>query len=430
MHFDLRFAAVACLLAAACSAQEPATLTGRLVERDGRRVLELWGSARQRGHAHGFLLASDIAATFELDLAAALGRDMERYDKVVATAIAPRFDFDEAEEEMLGGMLDGLRAALPPDHQVRALGRRLELVDLKALNAFADWAALGCSTIALWGAHSVDGKPVVARNFDFHAFHSLLERSFVVVNAASEGQLGWVGVSHPGSIGVITGMNEKGVWTSIHDVFVRPTIALAMRANAPRVCALRRLLEELVPGRACADGLELVRGWPTLFGSNFMVVDPAPAAGEPFAAVLEYDNREGIDHGATARLADRDGAPAQEFLACTNHHRARAAGEEEGPPACKRYDALRAAAADGGARALEVADLFALASRAAVPEVGVGVRSRPQRAEETAFGTLHQAVGLSGAGELWVRFCAPGGNIRDAEPERFVVAECLGSLPH
>ena len=188
------------------------------------------------------------------------------------------------------GILAGMKARLPAEElKIPALGRPLSLVDLKALNTFGDWYGLGCSSLAVWGNLTKDGQPLVGRNFDFPAFDLVLAHQYIVVRAPEEGRRGQVGVSYPGCIGTLTGMNDSGVFVAIHDVRIKPALEKAMRQNVPRLLAVRRLLEQTGGADACKQAYDLVRKWPTLYGNNLMVVAPAGKAGGPCAAVCGCD---------------------------------------------------------------------------------------------------------------------------------------------
>ena len=426
--------------AAPAQAARPSIQAEQLVQLHGRftigeqqqRQLELWGTPRQRGFAHGYLLAREILLTFDRDFAVVMGKRVKQY-AVLSMTVLPRFEFSEAEVDMLDGMLAGIKARLPAkaDRRIAILSRAINLTDLKALNTFGDWVALGCSTIAMWGERSEDGHPVIARNFEFRSFRALLEHAHVAINAPyldadGEAMRGTVTIGHPGCIGSLTGMNDDGVWTSIHDVYKQPGMKHAMRPNVPRLCAQRRILEELSAGRVCVEAEKRLRDWSTLFGNNFFVVDPRPKPNQPYAAVFEYDNRTGHGDGVTMRVVDRVGADGAEWLVCTNHHRVRGVAEEW-KPSCTRYRAL-AEFAQGRADVFDVPRLFALANEAAMPKgdrivVPVGMEGRKH-------GTLHQVVGRTGARELHVKLMTKGfGHIRDQQPVRYRVGALLEALP-
>lgn len=406
-------------------AAEPGTqdrLTGRLEQRAGRKVLTLWGSPKERGYAHGYLLAEQIVRAMNEDLAGFLkrvGHDAKSYESRVLRVLVPPFHWSYEEITELRGMLEGIRARLTPaERRLGFLKREIRLVDLKAINTAGDWLKLGCSTIAIAGERTADGKPVVARNFDFHGFRALLDDQLVVRSRASKKRKAWIGVTHPGGIGVITAMNQAGVFVSIHDVYVRPAgIADLIRRNLPRLVALRRLMETLDAEGAVRRAHEKLCEWSTLFGNNVMIVTPHVDAENVFAGVIEYDVREKLDRGATLRTSDHLDAQAQPWLTCTNHHRVRASDGEL--HACSRYDRLC-----GWVRArtnavlpdpLGTKSLFELANQAAIGR-GNDVQ------ELLDVGTLHQAVAFTGSRTIHFKLGRLGSKIADVRALEFKLA--------
>lgn len=417
----------------------PPALSGRFLDHEGQRVLVLWGSAQERGFAQGYLLAERIVAGLSHDLETVMKPFLPQYEALVTKLIVPRFAFSDEERAEMEGLYAGMLARLGTEGlMLKDLGRAATLVDLQALNTFGDWYGLGCSSLAVWGPLSSDGEPLVGRNFDFPGFALLVESQYVVVRAPTATGQGLVGVSYPGSVGVLTGLNAQGRYVAVHDVRIRPGLEKAARANVPRLLAVRRLLEQAEGEDPLADAAALLASWPTLYGNNFFMASPARGLSRARAAVLEYDCRAEIDHGVTRRGPETltlkeygDLAVGDECLVCTNHFRARAQPElpprEQLPEAervCRRYGVLcRAAGEQDGP--LSVAAMFAAMSRAAYP-----LENRPQqRASDlllgAAKGTLHQAVAETAKGRLHVRLGRFGAHITALEPRVYDVAEWI-----
>ena len=404
-------------------------VTGTLTEVDGQRILTLWGSPSDRGYAQGYLLAEQIIAGVAHDFERVMKPFLPKYEMLVKKVVIPKFQFNERETAELEGLFAGLRDRLPKERlHIAALKRDIELVDVKALNTFGDWYGLGCSSLAVWGALSADGKPLVGRNFDFPAFDLVLRHQYVVVRAPAEGIRGYVGVSYPGCIGILTGLNKDGVFTAIHDVPVRPTLDKALRPNVPRLMAVRRLLEETGATDTCARAEALVRSWPTLYGNNIMLVGPAAQDEKPCAVVLEYDCRLDLEEGCTCRFAEGSEDAPMYCLACTNHHRTREKPENY-IEFKKRWRYPKLAAVGGAERPkqpLTVEDMFGWMGRTAFPKAGVPQgRAESLLGKSAHHGTLHQAVAQPAAGLLHVRMGEVGVNIRDVPPRRYDVAALL-----
>jgi hypothetical protein len=386
----------------------PPKLCGELSATEGIPVLTLWGEPRERGFAHGYLLAADIVKGADDGLAAVMRLRPGIYDEKVRPLMAMCFVFSVGERAEMEGILAGIAAKLPPgEREVPVLGREMDLTDLMALNTYGDWYALGCSSAAVFGPLSPDGKAAVVRNFDFVDLDLVGRMQHVRVVAPApgrEGASGYVAVSFPGMIGAVTGLSAAGVFVAIHDVPVMPEMKDFVQPNVPRLCAVARLLAQLPAAGAVEKAAGLCRSWNTIFGNNFIVATPEPGDGVP-AGVLEYDTREGVEKGVSLR-GPEEGASA---VVCSNHHRRRGEGN------CGRYDALLAGIAAAGVKPFDVPGLFRLGERSAVPAAGARISDR-------RIGTLHQTVALCGTGKLFVRFAPPGGNIRDAKAVSFDAA--------
>ena len=410
--------APAALAREAAEAPEVPKVTGTYGVENGLRVLRLWGTPKERGFAQGYLLGEEIIDGMQKALADVLRRKPGVYETNLVPLMGPGFSFSRAEEEELAGLLEGFRAKVPAEkRKVAVLAREPNLVDFKVLNTFGDWYALGCSSAAMWGDRTADGGAVVVRNFDFPSMDILVASQHVriVVPAPGSGERGWVGICHPGSVGALTVLSEAGVFVAIHDVPVKPRQADYFQGNVPRLLAIKRIAAELPALGAVEAAAAKCRTWNTLFGNNFMVATREPGDGLP-AGVIEYDTREAKDEGVTLRAAETVGGRTLPYVVCSNHHRLRGTGR------CGRYRSLmQGCAATEAGKPLGVADLFELASRAAVPKAGRTVA-------DSAFGTLHQVVALTGPRILHVRMVAADGNIRDATPAAIDVAKVLAEV--
>lgn len=411
-------------------------VTGRLQTIDGQRVLSLWGTPRERGYAHGWLMADRLMAGAEHDFGKLLKPFMPLYNNVVRTTLIPKFAFDAREREELEGLFEGFQAKRgEAGLRLEALGREMDLTDLMALNTFGDWYGLGCSSLAVWGRHSKDGAPRVGRNFDFPAFELVAQHQMVVVRAADGENAGSVSVSYPGCIGLMTGQSARGLFVSIHDVPVREPTAQFRDGNVPRLLALRRLLEQVQEDAPIRRAETLLGTWPTMYGNNMMVVAGSAAEGERLAAVLEYDGREDVQSGVTARGAEGS-EPAlvggvQPLLACTNDHLLRQGLVSYGPTACWRYPLLLAGADGEEPLALDADALFARMARVAFPKGGGDLTQAEAILtvkQTNGFGTLHQVVGEPASGLLHIRLARIGSRVEREPAHAYDVPALVAAL--
>lgn len=82
-------------------------------------------------------------------------------------------------------------------------------------HALQDLALVGCSSLAVWGEKSEDGSLIVARNFDFYAGDEFAEDKIIAFIKPSKGHP-FMMVTWGGMIGVVSGMNNKGLTVTIN----------------------------------------------------------------------------------------------------------------------------------------------------------------------------------------------------------------------
>ncbi|UCE59174.1 MAG: hypothetical protein JSU63_17235 [Phycisphaerales bacterium] len=317
-----------------CSAQatQPSTVnvSGTLGEIEGIRVLRVWGEPRERGFAHGYLLADTIVELADGLLAnSPLGITLERYTKQMLPKLE-RMKIDPRHEVEMQGILAGMEAKLGGPAKIDFLKRPLTYEDIVAINCTSDFIRSGCSSFAAWGEMTENGHTIAGRNMDWHELASMVKTPIVCVNTSSPrvGAKGWVGITWPAFVGCLTGMNSEGVTVATHDADGRPPSVTT--GFTPYCWTFRRVVELASADTAFEDAARVVRGEISIVGNNMMVTRPF-ASGHAAAAVLEFDADLTNGDGLTVRTAVEGGL----FLICTNHLL-----ERRGPINCWRYGQL------------------------------------------------------------------------------------------
>lgn len=82
-------------------------------------------------------------------------------------------------------------------------------------HAMQDYMLVGCSSFSTWSNSSVGGDLIVGRNFDFYMGDEFA-RNRVVMFYFPENGYKFASASWPGMIGVMSGMNEKGLTVTIN----------------------------------------------------------------------------------------------------------------------------------------------------------------------------------------------------------------------
>ncbi len=82
-------------------------------------------------------------------------------------------------------------------------------------HALQDLALVGCTSFAAWEEKTDDGKLLIGRNFDFYAGDAFAENKIVAFINPQQGYK-FMSVTWGGFIGVVSGMNEKGLTVTIN----------------------------------------------------------------------------------------------------------------------------------------------------------------------------------------------------------------------
>ncbi|MBX3464894.1 MAG: hypothetical protein KF830_17130 [Planctomycetes bacterium] len=356
---------------AAPAAPATRSLTGRIEEHAGLRVLHLSGSPAERGYAHGFLVGRQIAAVAIAEFTARFARQrplLQQIRQALPRLIDYPADVRAEIEAVFAGMVDA-----GADLQMPELERDFDLSDLLLANALDVFGLLGCSGFTVWDDEVEGGGVLTARNFDWPLTGPhLLDATLLVVHHEPGGGA-VAAVTWPGYLGVVTGINRDGLAAFLHVGSAQVTFTPEPGAW-PSALALRRLLEQ---GRA-ADGAaafdrakDLLANTSPPAGYLTHLVLPRSLAGAGPAAVFETDS------GSSVRAELPPGA-----CVLTNHFRTRADGRPASKDSLDRERRILA----GLERRLAADD-----RRVSIDEAWE-VLASVQRGGSHAFGTLHALV--------------------------------------
>ena len=313
------------------SPAERAANAGQLLTLKNHRVLRLYGGeAKERGFAHGYLLAAEIRDDLDAALCSLPNFGAQRYERGLLPWAQRNFVWDSAAAAELEGLFEGLSEKLGPDGlRSRSLGRALGREDIVAINVLADYFGPACSGFAAWGKRSAGGEVIHARTLDFPIGPKVIADQIMVASAALPGRAAWVAIGWPGLIGQYTGMNSHGLTVCIHDAY-NLKHGGSERDFMARGLLARRMLEAIDPhvSDPAEQGAKLAAAQPVACGDLFQLAWPR-AAGEKLggapSAVLEFDPS---DRKVDIRRGDPSGV-----LVLTNHFRVRTPPEK-----CSRFE--------------------------------------------------------------------------------------------
>jgi isopenicillin-N N-acyltransferase like protein len=105
-------------------------------------------------------------------------------------------------------------------------------------HAMQNYKLIGCSSFAAWNEYSADSSLIVGRNFDFY-FGDDFARNKIVEFVAPDSGYKFAFVTWGGMIGVVSGMNEKGLTVTIN----AGTLGMANHSATPVTLIARKILQ-------------------------------------------------------------------------------------------------------------------------------------------------------------------------------------------
>jgi len=126
---------------------------------------------------------------------------------------------------------------------------------------------VGCSAFSAWGKHTVDGDIITGRNFDFYIGEAFKKNKVLLFMKPKKGHA-FASYSWPGMIGVLSGMNEKGLTVSLN---AGPP-ATPRNAKMPVSLLAREILQY---SGTIADAVAIAKKRKTFVSESFVVSSAA-----------------------------------------------------------------------------------------------------------------------------------------------------------
>jgi hypothetical protein len=190
-------------------AQTP--VKGRLIQKDGQRVLQVYGTHYEMGYAHGYLLGNDIMLMIEKYLIEYLLSNNTSGWNTATTRMQNKFQFGRFNDEFQG-VYDGMVAS-NTDMRIDRLGRNLTVNDLKLWSSMFDVGLISplCSSFAVWDSASEGGSVLHARNMDFpyDTQNGYAANKKLIIAYHPTGGQQYMVVTWPGFLSIGTGMNQS-----------------------------------------------------------------------------------------------------------------------------------------------------------------------------------------------------------------------------
>jgi isopenicillin-N N-acyltransferase like protein len=262
-------------------------------------IIQLRGDAAAIGRSHGRQLGPDILL---------LQRDyLHRF-------IEPSFVYDALATESWR-FVPFLDADQRAEIKALAAGSGCDQRDALFAQCFLDLVPMfTCSTISVAPDAAPDHVARFGRNLDFPSL-GLADRHVVLFIYHPQGRYAFAAIGFPGTIGVLSGMNEHGLTLACMEVLRLPRVPSA----EPYTLLYRQVLERC---RTVDEAVEFLRTTPRQTSNNLMLMD---AAGDRAVVELSPD-----------LIAVRR-ALSTAALISTNHQRG---ANLDDPGRCWRFDRL------------------------------------------------------------------------------------------
>ncbi len=296
----------------ALSIKSAYTPTGRIIEKEGQRILQLSGSYYQMGYDQGYLIGNDIMLMIERYLIdRLLSGNVSGWSSALELT-RTKMNFGRYNDEILG-MYDGMIAA-GTDMRIDALGRDLTADDLKLWNTMYDVGllSLACTSFAVWGPPAGDFSVLQARNMDFpyDTVNGYAANKQLLIAYSPTGKQQYAAVSWPGFIGPGTGMNQSGLalTTNVGDGAIDTQYAAS--EYTPSGLIVRQSLEDAAgTGDLLSQVFDIVVSHPRTRSFILQISQPL-ARGPQTSEVIEADS-----NGQEVRVAN----PTDPYVFAANH---------------------------------------------------------------------------------------------------------------
>ena len=130
-------------------------------------------------------------------------------------------------------------------------------------HAMQDLMLVGCSSIALWDDFTDDGNLLIGRNFDFYVNDAFAENKIVEFIQPANGYK-YASVTWPGMVGVVSGMNEKGITVTLN----AGKSNIPLRGKTPVSIVARAILQD---AKNIEEAITIAQSFEVFVAESFLI---------------------------------------------------------------------------------------------------------------------------------------------------------------
>ncbi|MGC4038909.1 MAG: C45 family autoproteolytic acyltransferase/hydrolase [Chitinophagaceae bacterium] len=173
-------------------------------------------------------------------------------------------------------------------------------------HALQNMALVGCTSFGTWDAASADSTMIIGRNFDFYVGDNFAKNKIVLFENPSSGYK-FMSVTWGGFIGVVSGMNEKGLTVTINAA----KSSIPSGSATPVSIVAREILQY---SKNISEAIAIARKRKMFVSESFLV-----GSAEDHKAVIIEKTPDSLD------VYD----PHQDHIVCANHFQSAGLGKSK-----------------------------------------------------------------------------------------------------
>ncbi len=173
-------------------------------------------------------------------------------------------------------------------------------------HALQNMALVGCSSFGTWDARSEDSAMIIGRNFDFYAGDKFSQDKIIAFINPVQGYK-FMSVTWGGFVGVVSGMNEKGLSVTINAA----KTDMPMGSATPVSLITREILQY---AKNISEAIAIAKKRKMFVSESFLVASAA-------------DNKAVLIEKTPHEMDVYD--PQKDFIACANHFQSKGLAESK-----------------------------------------------------------------------------------------------------